>query len=263
MLVICDNCGKQFKRRPSSVKNRKHKFCSRKCKADWDKKDPEVLSRLRQISKLGVAKVKEKLKGKPKPEWWKRKVSQARKGKPLTGRQKQQLVRLHALLRQTGGGRAKWCKLTEKEARELFEDYKKSHMDCRTWAKAKLGVDSFDAIRKVWRKYFPHEYEDFIELKMDRKTAAYARGRAFEWRVKRDLQGKGYWVLRSPCSAGVADLVAIKKGEILLVQCKTGGDMSVKEKDQLITLAKSVGAKAFFVHRGKAPQYALIYEELT
>jgi Holliday junction resolvase len=209
------------------------------------------------------AKISQKLKGRKFSEEHRRKISDAVKRTGMTERRKEQLARLHALLRQTGGGKAKWCKLTEKEARELFEDYKKSHMDCRTWAKAKLGVDSFDSIRKVWRKYFPHEYEDFIELKMDRKTVAYARGRAFEWRVKRDLQGKGYWVLRSSRSVGVADLVAIKKGEILLVQCKTGSDMSIKEKDQLITLAKSVGAKAFFVHRGKAPQYALIYEELT
>lgn len=95
------------------------------------------------------------------------------------------------------------------------------------------------------------------------KTSAYARGRRFEWRVKRHLEGEGYFVLRSPRSEGPADLVAIRRGEVLLVQCKTGSWISADSRDALLGLARSIGAKAVFVHRGKAPRYELIFEDLS
>ena len=59
---------------------------------------------------------------------------------------------------------AKWSKLSKEEAYELFEDYKRSKMSGDAWAKTKGG--DFKAIRRVFRKYFPHEYEGFIEPKM-------------------------------------------------------------------------------------------------
>ncbi|MEM4275125.1 MAG: restriction endonuclease [Candidatus Nitrosocaldaceae archaeon] len=50
---------------------------------------------------------------------------------------------------------------------------------------------------------------------------AYLKGRTFEYKIKRYLEGKGYYVLRSAGSKGPLDLIAIKGKEILLIQCKT------------------------------------------
>lgn len=245
----CLNCGKTF------YGQKKHsKFCSRKCVGAYTIRTFGQPMRRPDVRQ----KVARAERGKHISEETRRKISIARKGKPLTSKQKSQLARLHALLRKTGGGKARWCNLPESEARKLFEDYQQSRVNGRTWAQSKEG--DFEAIKKLFLKYFPHEYEDFVELKMDRKTSAYAIGRQFEYRVKKYFKEKGYWVLRSPHSAGPADLVALKKGEVLLIQCKVSKQYPQKERNTLQTLATSIGAQAFFVYRGRAPKFKLIFE---
>ena len=49
------------------------------------------------------------------------------------------------------------------------------------------------------------------------------RGTAFENRTRKYLEENGYWVIRSARSLGEADLVAVKPGQMLLVQCKISG----------------------------------------
>ena len=53
----------------------------------------------------------------------------------------------------------------------------------------------------------------------------YVSGRAFEYRVKRHLEGKGYYVVRSYASKGTFDLVAVppktsRLSRALLIQAK-------------------------------------------
>lgn len=166
----------------------------------------------------------------------------------------------HTYLKGEKNPKTIWCKFSESEARRLFEDYKKSNQDIFTWAKTQ-GT-SYAIIRKVFLRYFPHEYDDFIELKMDKKTSSYARGRMFEWRVRDYFKENKYFVLRSPQSAGPVDLVALRKGEILLIQCKVNGKLSRQETIVLKELAGSVGGKALLISRDRAPKYALIIEEI-
>lgn len=71
----------------------------------------------------------------------------------------------------------------------------------------------------------------------------YNRGRAFEYRVKKHLEGKGYFVVRSAGSKGAFDLVAITTGAdedweeyevwVILIQCKYGTMPSKKERMKL------------------------------
>ena len=69
----------------------------------------------------------------------------------------------------------------------------------------------------------------------------YRRGSAFERRVKEMLELEGYYVVRSAGSHGVADLVAVKPGEVLFVQCKTS-KISAAECDILIKTSAQYGA---------------------
>jgi Holliday junction resolvase len=87
-------------------------------------------------------------------------------------------------------------------------------------------------------------------------------GRHFEWRVRDYLKQKGYFVLRSPQSRGPVDLVAIRKGEILFIQCRINGYLEKAEKYELVELAKSVGAKACLAWRGKPPYYPIEIENI-
>lgn len=143
---------------------------------------------------------------------------------------------------------ARWMKLSEEEARKIFEDYKQSGLNIRAFAKKARGSE--EALINLFKRHFPDEYVTLIEEKQCRKATMYQRGRAFEYRVRDIFMKDGYFVLRSPRSKGPVDLVAMKKGEILLVQCKLGQNyLSKKERRVLVELANSLGAKPLLVHR--------------
>lgn len=105
-------------------------------------------------------------------------------------------------------------------------------------------------LSKLFKKYFPDEFEMNTES-LKTKLGAYAKGRSFEYRMRNYYRKQGYFVLRSAQSKGPADLVALKKNEILFIQCKLGGWINKKEKEKLILLAKSVGAIPILATRPK------------
>jgi len=66
----------------------------------------------------------------------------------------------------------------------------------------------------------------------------YRRGYNFELRVKRSLEKRGFFVVRSSGSHGPADLLAVSKdGKVLAVQCKLDGYLPPKEFRKLLVLA--------------------------
>ena len=77
----------------------------------------------------------------------------------------------------------------------------------------------------------------------------YAKGYAFEQKVAGHLAQEGYFVIRAGGSHGVADLVALKWGETLLVQCKTNGVISIGDWNALYGVAQRVGAVALVAFR--------------
>lgn len=73
---------------------------------------------------------------------------------------------------------------------------------------------------------------------------SYAKGRAFEYRVRDYLDKREYFWVRSAGSKGVADLVALKDGyPALLIQCKRHGAMPPKEWNALLIAAAEAGAE--------------------
>ncbi len=76
----------------------------------------------------------------------------------------------------------------------------------------------------------------------------YRKGAAFERKVKHWLEANGWWVCRSAGSKGVADLVAIRDGKVLLVQCKLSPKnigSAKKELDALCQRLKVQGAVVY------------------
>ena len=78
------------------------------------------------------------------------------------------------------------------------------------------------------------------------KNKNYVQGRAFEYKVVTIFRRKGYFVVRSAGSHGVADLVAHKKGKVpLFIQCKAGsGGISREEQNELFQTASESDAIA-------------------
>ena len=77
----------------------------------------------------------------------------------------------------------------------------------------------------------------------------YTRGRAFEYRCRDFLRGLGYIVVRSPASRNPWDLLAIKLGTLLFVQCKIDSYCPPSEWNELYAIARSVGGQAIIVGR--------------
>lgn len=88
----------------------------------------------------------------------------------------------------------------------------------------------------------------------------YMRGYALEYRCKKALEDAGWLAMRSPASKKAADLIAIKAGKTLVIQCKkTAQDvMYVYGLDELIDMAKKHGAVPVLVYGfGRSSTYAL------
>jgi len=93
----------------------------------------------------------------------------------------------------------------------------------------------------------------------------YARGANFERQVKRDLEGRGYLVIRAAGSHGIMDLVAFKarwtdEGAIWFIQAKLNGKLSPAERKELFESALSRNAWAVIVSRPKRGK--ILYERL-
>lgn len=72
---------------------------------------------------------------------------------------------------------------------------------------------------------------------------SYKKGAVFEHRIKKDLEKLDFYVLRSAGSHGIADLVALKFGETLLIQAKCNElTLNYKEWNALVSLSRTLGA---------------------
>lgn len=136
---------------------------------------------------------------------------------------------------------------TQAEVRKWFDKWLGSQRPLRELT----GDDMphFHTLGKLFKQFFPVEYEDAIERKSGK---GYQIGRAFEYRCRDMLKKLGYVVFRSPRSLSAADLVAMKQGTILLVQCKTRKDSFKKEeRAALKEMADSVGGIGLLAWRGR------------
>ena len=87
-------------------------------------------------------------------------------------------------------------------------------------------------------------------------------GTVRERRVKELLEDDGYFVVRSAGSGGVADLVALKPGQVLLVQCKSEAYLAPAEWNAL--WFTSVNTRAVPIHAAKLPgSRRVVWHRLT
>lgn len=95
--------------------------------------------------------------------------------------------------------------------------------------------------------------------------SGYSDGRRLEYAARDTLEADGYWVIRAPGSKGKADLVAIKPGQILLVQCKKSKPIGPDERAALRNLAAwldAVPLEARWVKDGRAARQVKFWHVL-
>lgn len=105
------------------------------------------------------------------------------------------------------------------------------------------------------------------------KQNAKRAGKRFEWQVRDRLQDDGYLLITSAGSMTACDMIAVKPGEILFVQCKAGvagngtpGLVSPAERIGLLAFAQCLpgiarAIVAYQVKDGRA--HALRWKQLT
>lgn len=169
----------------------------------------------------------------------------------LTDRRRPRSERQLASVRAEGlrrRGKGKCLDLDEPTARKLFEQFRRTKVSMRKFGR-RVGFHG-DGLALAFRRHFPDEYEMAVEQKSARRDLWYRRGRNFEYTVRNYLRARGWWVLRSPQSKSPVDLVCLKVGQVLMVQCKSGArTLNASEKIPLVDLAQSVGAIPVLAYR--------------
>lgn len=87
----------------------------------------------------------------------------------------------------------------------------------------------------------------------------YINGRNFEYKVKKIWEDQGYYVIRSAGSHGIADLVALdfdgQYTSVVLIQCKTRGVISKKDKEELLELCSHLGCRGYLAYRDEKGKF--------
>jgi Holliday junction resolvase len=94
-------------------------------------------------------------------------------------------------------------------------------------------------------------------------TTPYQRGLVFEHATRTHLQTEGYDVIRAAGSHTPADLIAIKQGQLLLVQCKLDGRIGPHARNQLLELAHKIDTGIAIVAWKKRGTINPQYRQLT
>ena len=89
----------------------------------------------------------------------------------------------------------------------------------------------------------------------------YTRGRDFEYRVKRHLERHGFEVARMAGSHTAVDLMALRPGNWLFIQCKTDGRISAEQWNKLLLMAQWANATPLLA--SKDGQGHIVYARLT
>ena len=79
------------------------------------------------------------------------------------------------------------------------------------------------------------------------RNKRYVKGRRWEWKVKKQWEQDGFLVYRSAGSKGAADLIAIKDGQVYLIQVQVNKKPSRAKILRLIAEAWKYGAFAVLI----------------
>ncbi len=85
--------------------------------------------------------------------------------------------------------------------------------------------------------------------------SSYAKGRRLEYRVRDLFKKNGFIVIRAARSMPI-DLVCLRDGESLFIECKSRkSEFGEEKKKELLDLAKVAGAKPVLAYRHKRKIY--------
>lgn len=85
-----------------------------------------------------------------------------------------------------------------------------------------------------------------------------SRGRVLEWKARDLFIQAGYYVIRSAGSKGLADLIALAPGKVVLIQCKRGSArQSPVEANQFKSLSRWLNADGVLYSHPKHGKYLL------
>jgi Holliday junction resolvase len=77
-----------------------------------------------------------------------------------------------------------------------------------------------------------------------------AAGDRFEYRVRDTFVARGWWVFRAAGSLGIADLVALKRGQPpVLISCKVNGRIDPAERVRLWAISSACGGEGLVCYR--------------
>ena len=150
-----------------------------------------------------------------------------------------------------------WRTASTADVRRWFTLFEGSRYSLAVFAK-RFRVGEAGLFRAFTRD-MPAEYDRAVEAKRPKRNH-YASGRDFEYRVRDDLIARGYFVARSAGSKTVVDLLALKQGRVLLVQCKRHGALSPAEWNKLYDLAEE--HRATPVRASTPKRVGVVYERL-
>lgn len=153
-----------------------------------------------------------------------------------------------------------WADKPDEELRLIFNDMVKSDLGIAEYMKQHGYGICFSA---EMERRFPAEWEALVEIKMSSNNM-YARGRSFEYAVKRNLEKYGYIVMRSPASRSPADLIAVKRGTAVFIQCKLHGALPPSEWNELIDYSDKAGAVPIMAARpteGRGINYYVLLDK--
>jgi len=152
-----------------------------------------------------------------------------------------------------------WMYMPEEDAARVWDEFKSSRLGMIAWCKKK-GYDDL-GFSRCMKKFFGDEWESVMEAKQPR-TSLYRRGRQFEYAVRDRLRKVGFFAQRSPASKTPIDILAIRPGEVWMVQCKRHGALGGAEWNALYDVSKSAGAipilAALGTTRGSIDYYVLL-----
>lgn len=158
---------------------------------------------------------------------------------PFLSRQARALGLTNAAARLTGVG--KLASLTDAELEAICEQFLRQSLTLAAWCRS-TGYDD-EALRRNVKKRLPGLWEQVSEKgRSSGKNRLYKNGRAFEYRIRDRLKSAGYFAMRSPGSVGPFDVLALRAGEIVMVECKLDGVCGVAQWNRLYDFAASVGA---------------------
>lgn len=144
----------------------------------------------------------------------------------------------------------RWSQLSTPVLRSVFDAYIEGReVASRFCSRHRYSVGGFSqTMRDMW----PEEWAMATEDKKPHAANYYRMGRDLEGRTRLKLMAAGYAVIRSAGSKTPADLVAMRNGELLLVQCKRGGALPPVEWNDLIDFATQAGGRPIMVENPHA-----------